>query len=133
MTRRFRHTLFESVHRGAAHAEVARDERTTRYQVQMALGAGVDDRFEARRETRPARRLSLDEAHHRRGRELATVVSDLDRRRVVEVFDGRSRRRVEHHLRSLPERSRGRSTWSRSSHTRPSARQSKTNCRGRGS
>jgi transposase len=41
------------------------------------------------------RRLSLDDGHHRRGRELATVVSDLDRRRVVEVLDGRSRRRVE--------------------------------------
>jgi transposase len=56
----------------------------------------------ARREQRPPRRLSLDEAHHRRGRELATVVSDLDRRRVVEVLDGRSRRRVERFLRSLP-------------------------------
>ena len=40
--------------------------------------------------------------HHRRGRELATVVSDLDRRRVVEVLDGRSRRRVERYLRALP-------------------------------
>ena len=35
--------------------------------------------------------LSLDEAHHRRGGELATVVSDLHRRRVVEVLDGRDR------------------------------------------
>jgi transposase len=34
------------------------------------------------------------------------VVSDLDRRRVVEVLDGRSRRRVERYLRSLPERHR---------------------------
>src|SRR4051812_8838643 len=32
---------------------------------------------------------------------LATVVSDLDRRRVVEVLDGRSRRVVERYLRSL--------------------------------
>jgi transposase len=47
------------------------------------------------------RRLSLDEAHHRRGRELAEVVSDLDRGGVVEVLDGRSRRRVERYLRSL--------------------------------
>ena len=51
-------------------------------------------------------RLSLDEAKHRRGRELATVVSELDRRGVVEVLDGRSRRRVERYLRSLPERQR---------------------------
>ena len=42
----------------------------------------------------------------RRGRELATVVSDLDRRGVVEVLDGRSRRRVERYLRSLPEGNR---------------------------
>jgi transposase len=48
----------------------------------------------------------LDEAHRRRRHELATVVSDLDRRTVVEVLDGRSRRVVERYLRSLPEPSR---------------------------
>jgi transposase len=48
----------------------------------------------------------LDEAHHRRRHELATVVSDLDRRRVVEVLDGRSRRVIERYLRSLPESDR---------------------------
>ena len=53
------------------------------------------------RDHSPPRRPSLDEANHRRGRELATVVSDLDRRSVVEVLDGRSRRRVERYLRSL--------------------------------
>jgi transposase len=106
VTRRFRRRLFERVRGGAAHAEVARCERTTRYQVARAFRAGAGDGLEARREARPARRLSLDEAHHRRGRELATVVSDLDRRRVVEVLDGRSRRRVERYLRSLPERHR---------------------------
>jgi hypothetical protein len=41
--------------------------------------------------------------HHRRGRELGTVVSDLDRGRVAKVLDGRSRRRVERYLRSLAE------------------------------
>jgi transposase len=102
VTRRFRRRLFERVRGGAAHAEVARCERTTRYQVARAFGAGTEDELEARRESRPVRRLSLDEAHHGRGRELATVVSDLDRRRVVEVLDGRSRRRVERYLRSLP-------------------------------
>jgi transposase len=106
VTRRFRLRLFERVRRGAAHAEVAHEERTTRYQVARAFRAGADDELEARHEARPARRLSLDEAHHRRGQELATVVSDLDRRRVVEVLDGRSRRRVERYLRSLPERQR---------------------------
>jgi transposase len=102
VTRRFRRRLFERVRGGAAHAEVARCERTTRYRVARAFGAGTEDELEARRESRPVRRLSLDEAHHGRGRELATVVSDLDRRRVVEVLDGRSRRRVERYLRSLP-------------------------------
>jgi transposase len=106
VTRRFRKQLFERVRGGGAHAEVARDERTTRYQVARTFRAGAEDELAARREARPARRLSLDEAHHRRGRELATVVSDLDLGHVVEVLDGRSRRRVERYLRSLPERHR---------------------------
>ena len=106
VTRRFRRRLLERVRGGGAHAEVARDERTTRYQVARAFRAGARTSSPARREAQPVRRLSLDEAHHRRGRELATVVSDLDRRRVVEVLDGRSRRRVERYLRSLPERHR---------------------------
>jgi transposase len=106
VTRRFRRRLFERVRDGAAHAEVARCERTTRYQVARAFRAGADDELEARAQARPLRRLSLDEAHHRRGRELATVVSDLDRGRVIEVLDGRSRQRVERYLRSLPERHR---------------------------
>jgi transposase len=106
VTRRFRERLFERVRGGAAHCEVAREERTSRYQVARAFQAGAAAELGARREARPPRRLSLDEAHHRRARELATVVSDLDRRRVVEVLDGRSRRRVERYLRSLPERHR---------------------------
>jgi transposase len=106
VTRRFRRRLFERARGGAAHAEVAREEGTSRYQVARAFAAGARGDFAARRESRPARRLSLDEAHHRRGRELATVVSDLDRRRVVELLDGRSRRRVERYLRSLPEQHR---------------------------
>jgi len=100
VTRRFRQRLLERVRGGGAHAEVASQEHTTRYQVARAFRDGAHDL--ARRERGPVRRLSLDEAHHRRGRELATVVSDLDGRRVVEVLDGRSRRRVERYLRSLP-------------------------------
>jgi transposase len=103
VTRRFRLRLGERVRGGGAHAEVAREERTTRYQVARAFQAAATGELVARRELGPPRRLSLDEAHHRRGRELATVVSDLDRRCVVEVLDGRSRRRVERYLRSLPE------------------------------
>jgi transposase len=105
VTRRFRRRLRERVADGAAHAEVARCEQTTRYQVSRAFREATDELAE-RRERRPTRRLSLDEAKHRRARELATVVSDLDRQRVVEVLDGRIRRCVERYLRSLPEERR---------------------------
>jgi len=97
---RFRRRLIERVTGGAAHAEVARDERTTRYQVARA--------FTERAGQLPVkagglpRRLSLDEAHHRRRRELATVVSDLDRRCVIEVLDGCTRRVIERWLGALP-------------------------------
>jgi transposase len=104
VTTRFRRRLLERVRGGAAHAEVAREEYTTRYQVARAFDDGRDQ-LQAAGAVRP-RRLSLDEAHHRRGRELATVISDLDRRCVVEVLDGRSRRRVERYLRALPEDAR---------------------------
>jgi transposase len=93
VTARFRRRLLERVRGGGAHAEVAREEQTSRYQVARAFRDGRD-RLPDAGATGPLRRLSLDEAHHRRGRELATVISDLDRRRVVEVLDGRSRRRV---------------------------------------
>jgi transposase len=45
-------------------------------------------------------RLSLDEPHHRR--ELATVVSDLHRRRVIEVLPGHQRKVIERWLLGLP-------------------------------
>jgi transposase len=99
---RFRARLFERCRAGNAHAEVAREEHTTRYQVGRAFEVGADE-LQARRDHRPPRRLSLDEAAHRRRGELATVVSDLDRRRVIEVLDGRSRRTVERYLQQLPE------------------------------
>ncbi|MBV8712211.1 MAG: ISL3 family transposase, partial [Solirubrobacterales bacterium] len=102
---RFRRHLFERCRGGGAHLEIARDERTSCYQVNRAFAIGGDELL-ARRESAPPRRLSLDEAHHRRSHELATVVSDLDRRRVIEVLDGRSRRIVERYLRSLPEEHR---------------------------
>jgi transposase len=47
------------------------------------------------------RGLSLDEARHRRGHELATVVSDPDRRCVLKVIDGRTRRRPGALMRSI--------------------------------
>jgi transposase len=102
---RFRRHLFERCRGGAAHLEIARDERTSCYQVNRAFAVGGDELLE-RRESAPARRLSLDEAHHRRSHELATIVSDLDRCRVVEVLDGRSCQVIERYLRSLSERER---------------------------
>jgi transposase len=86
---------------GGAHAEIAREEGTTRYQVTRAFDWAAEDRDAARQGAALPRRLSLDEAHHRRGRELATVVSDLDRRCVVDVVDGCTRRSIERFLRSL--------------------------------
>lgn len=60
---RFRAHLFERCRGGGAHAEVARDERTSRYQVARAFAIAGDE-LVARREDRPPRRLSFDEAHH---------------------------------------------------------------------
>jgi transposase len=103
VTRRFRARLFERAREGAAHAEIARGEETTRYQVERAFALAAAGQLASRIDERLPRRLSLDEAHHRRGRggEYATVVSDPDRRRVVEVLQGRSRRDLERYLRSL--------------------------------
>jgi transposase len=106
MTERFRRHLFALARVGAAHAEIARNEGTSRYQVERAFSAGAAGQFAARPRVLP-RRISLDEAHHRRGRELATIVSDVDRRGVIEVIEGRSRRTIERYLRSLSEEERG--------------------------
>jgi transposase len=101
VTARFRARLAERVADGAAHAEVAREERASRYQVARAFADRAEQRQAGDVDRRP-RRLSLDEAHHRRGGELATVVSDLDRRCVIEVLDGRDRGTVERWLSALP-------------------------------
>jgi transposase len=102
MTQRFRRHLFVLARSGAAHAEIARNEGVSRYQVDRAFQAGAAGELAARPRALP-RRISLDEAHHRRGHQLATIVSDVDRRCVVEVIDGRSRRTIERYLRSLPQ------------------------------
>ena len=106
VTDRFRRRLRERVSGGAAHAEVARDEQTTRHHVARAFRLAADDHHACRGGASFPRRLSLDEAHHRRGRELASVVSDLDRRCVVDVIDGCTRRAVERYLGSLSEQQR---------------------------
>ena len=101
VTRRFRERLAERVCGGAAHSEVAREEYTTRYQVDRAFNE-LAQRLPADTAAPAVRRLSLDEAHHRRGRELATVVSDLDRRCVIEVLEGCRRGTIERWLLGLP-------------------------------
>jgi transposase len=98
---RFRRHLFARVRGGGAHAEVARDEDTTRYQVEQAFRVQADRELDE--PAPPARRLALDEAAHRRGSQsLATVICDIDRRRVVDVVDGRDRHTIERYLRGLP-------------------------------
>jgi transposase len=96
----------ERVAGGAAHAEVAREEGATRYQVARAF-AGLARGLEHGAQRRP-RRLPLEEAHHRRDQGLATVVADLDCRRVVQVLDGRDGRTVERWLSPLPDKIRHR-------------------------
>jgi transposase len=100
---RFRAHLFSRLCSGAAQLEVAREEQTSRYQVERAFRLGAERVLSER--ARPlARRLAIDEAAHRRGsKRLATVVCDPERRCVVEVLEGRDRRTLERFLRALPE------------------------------
>jgi transposase len=100
LTARLQARLADRARSGGAHAEIAREEGTSRYQVTRALRIAACQTIAAR----PAfpRRLSFDEAAHRKGSgKLATIVSDLDRKRVHEVLDGRTGRVVESFLRSL--------------------------------
>ncbi len=100
---RFRNHLFARLCSGGAQLEVAREEQTSRYQVERAFRLGAERELAAR--DRPlARRLCIDEAAHRRGsKRLVTVVCDPDRRCVVEVLEGHDRRTLERFLRALPE------------------------------
>src|SRR6266545_2360110 len=100
---RFRAHLFQRLRSGGAQLEVAREEQTSRYQVERAFRLGAERELAAR--PRPlARRLAIDEAAHRRGsKRLVTVVCDPDRRCVVEVLEGRDRRTLERFLHGLPE------------------------------
>jgi transposase len=122
VTRRFRQRLLERVIDGGAHAEVARDERTTRYQVARTFAERAVDLEVALAHQAP-RRLSLDEAHHGLGQELATVVSDLDRQRVIEVLDlGCQRSVIERWLTALLAEVSAGIEVARSTPRRPTAR-----------
>jgi transposase len=105
LTARFQARLAERVRSGGAHSEIAREERTSRYQVTKAMRIVAAQAIGSR----PAlpRRLSLDEAAHRKGYgNLATVISDLDRGCVHEVLNGRSKGVIERYLGSLSEEER---------------------------
>jgi transposase len=101
---RFRAELGLRARGGGAHAELARLERTSRYQVGRALALEAV----ALAQGRPPRRwLALDEASHRRGSgRLVTVVSDPERRCVLEVLPGPGRRLLERYLEALPVKQR---------------------------
>ena len=58
VTGRFRARLAERVAGGAAHAEVAREERTSRYQVDRAFAERADQAPGARRRGRPRRAVA---------------------------------------------------------------------------
>jgi transposase len=101
---RFRAELGLRARSGGAHAELARLERTSRYQVGRALAL---EAVPLRAGRAPGRRLALDEASHRRGPgRLVTVVSDPKRRCVLEVLPGRGQRLLERYLAALPEEQR---------------------------
>lgn len=102
VSRRFRALLHERAASGGAHAEIARAEATSRYQVGRAFAEGAARVLDADLRSSACRWLSFDEAAHRRGRRFVTVVSDPERRRVLELLPGRRRADLERYLRSLP-------------------------------
>ena len=106
LTSRFCARLAERASSGGAHSEIAREEHTSRYQVGRAMRLLAQESIGS--QAALPRRLSFDEAAQCKGyRNLATVVSDLDRRCVHEVLEGRSRRVLERYLDSLGEAERG--------------------------
>lgn len=60
----------------------------------------------ARREEATPSRIGLDETSFQKRHEYVTVVTDLDRSRVIAVLDGRTREAVEIHFAGVPEASR---------------------------
>jgi hypothetical protein len=88
---RFRRHLFGRPRSGAAHAEMANDEQTSRYQgVEVAFLLGAAGKLAEGSRAPLTRRRALDAAAHRRGSQaLATIVSDPDGRRVRPRSPGR--------------------------------------------
>jgi transposase len=96
---RFRAALGRRARTGAAHAELARIELTSRYQVARAQAL---EALPLRAGRAPGRWVALDEASHRRGSgRLVTVVSDPERRCVLELLPGRGQQLLERYLAGL--------------------------------
>ena len=56
----------------------------------------------ARRDDEAPKRIGLDETSFQKRHEYVTVVTDLDRRRVLAVLDGRTKEAVDAHFASVP-------------------------------
>lgn len=78
----------------ASHSAVARMLRMTWDEVdgvmQRAVARGL-----ARREAQPLRNIGIDETSFQKRHEYVTVVYDCDRKRVLEVLDGRDQNAIE--------------------------------------
>jgi transposase len=102
VSRRLRRHLGNRARSGAAHAEVARDERVSRYHVgQGARFSRPPSPWWPAELERCPRWISLDEAAHRRNCELPTVISAPEQRRVLDVIPGRSKQAVQQWLHAL--------------------------------
>jgi len=83
------------------YAQVAEEEGVSFYRVDKASRARAE-RLEAGRRLDPPTRLNIDEQSHMRGQVYNTVVSDPDRRRVLELIETRKRKPLQDFLASLP-------------------------------
>ena len=72
------------------YAQVAEEEGVSFYRVDKAARSRAE-RLEASRTLDPPTRLNIDEQSHLRGQVYNTVVSDPDRRRVLELIETRKR------------------------------------------
>jgi transposase len=101
--------LFEAVVidwlKEASFAAVARRLNLSWEEVDGIMSRAVE-RGLARREEATPSRIGLDETSFQKRHEYVTVVTDLERARVVAVLDGRTKEAVETHFAGVPEASR---------------------------
>lgn len=101
--------LFEAVVidwlKEASLAAVARRLDLTWDEVDGIMARAVERGLARRGETEPSR-IGLDETSFQKRHEYVTVVTDLERSRVVAVLDGRTTEAVDKHFAAVPEASR---------------------------